>query len=68
MQNYAGIRLRLANELIADRIRDAAEARRARASRQDAGDASIRRQIGRQFIRIGERLAAEPNLQPVRPR
>jgi hypothetical protein len=49
--------------------RHAAELRRAADRRLLARDAEpIRRFIGRQIIRIGERLAAEPSLEPARYR
>jgi len=63
MQHDAHSRLRLAHDRIARRIAEAADDRRATANRP-----SIRRSVGRSFIRIGERLAAEPHLQPARSR
>ena len=65
MQSSAQYQLRLANNRIADRVRDAADARLA-ASARPAGRRSVRRSIGHQIIRIGARLAAEPHLQPAR--
>ncbi len=42
------------------------EARKGRQARQPA--LSIRRAIGHRIIAIGARLAAEPSLEPARPR
>ncbi len=45
-------------------FREAAEARRvSRPAR-----ASVRRSVGRSFVRFGQRLAGEPSLKPVRSR
>jgi hypothetical protein len=61
--------LRLANDRIAERLREATEARLAAGSEPvDANRPTIRRSIGQSMIRIGERLAAEPQLQSARSR
>jgi hypothetical protein len=62
MNIYAQLQLRLANELLAQRLLDASNARLAASLARP----SIRQSIGHSIIRIGERLAAEPNLQPAR--
>ena len=62
MSSHAHIQLRLANELLAQRLLDASNARLAASVTRP----SMRRSIGHSIIRIGERLAAEPNLQPAR--
>jgi len=67
MQENAQIQLRLANDRIATRIREASVAR-VIASRATVPTRSVRRTVGHSIIRIGERLAAEPHLQPARPR
>jgi hypothetical protein len=54
-------------QLAQERIeRDIAKAALLRASRQPAP--SIRQAIGRRFIQIGARLAAEPSREPIRSR
>jgi hypothetical protein len=65
----ASIRLRLdrAQQYRRDDLAAAANARLIRSIRADQGTA-IRARIGRRIIRLGERLAAEPDLVPVRPR
>ena len=63
MNNYAAIRLRVANERAARLRLEASNHRLATANR-----APIRRSIGHSIIRIGERLAAEPNRRPARTR
>ncbi len=68
MGNFARYQLRLANERIADRIREAADARHAADARPGADRHSFRRSIGHGIIRIGERLAEEPHFQPARSR
>ncbi len=65
MQHIAQNQLRLANDRIADRVRDASQVRLARSARP-AGGRSVRRSVGHQIIRIGARLAAEPHLEPAR--
>jgi hypothetical protein len=62
MNSHAHIQLRLANELLAQRLLDASNARLAASLARP----SMRRSIGHSIIRIGERLAAEPNFQPAR--
>ena len=62
MNSHAHLQLRLANELLAQRLLDASNARLAASVVRP----SMRRSIGQSIIRIGERLAAEPNLQPAR--
>ena len=62
MNSHAHLQLRLANELLAQRLLDASNARLAASLARP----SMRRSIGHSIIRIGERLAAEPNLQPAR--
>jgi hypothetical protein len=54
---------RLARERIEQRIAAAALLREARQP-----SPSIRRQVGRRFIEIGARLAAEPSLESARSR
>ena len=67
MQENAQIQLRLVNDRIATRIREASDARLI-ASRTSVPTRSVRRTVGHSIIRIGERLAAEPHFQPARPR
>jgi hypothetical protein len=62
LNGHAHIQLRLANELLRQRALDASNARLAASLARP----SIRRSIGHSIIWIGERLAAEPNLQPAR--
>ncbi|MDQ6793966.1 MAG: hypothetical protein M3067_03870 [Chloroflexota bacterium] len=62
MNSQTHLQLRLANDLLAQRLLDANNARLAASLARP----SIRRSIGHSIIRIGERLAAEPNLQPAR--
>ena len=64
MNHYSEIQLLLANEVIRSRVLDAAHARLARPQIRY----SIRRQVGHQIIRIGERLAEDPAFQPARSR
>ncbi len=54
----------------AHREHDLAQAARARLLRPHrAGpDRPVRARVGRSIIRLGERLAAEPHLEPARPR
>jgi hypothetical protein len=61
MNGNARIQLRLANERAAGQMRDASNSRLA-----TANTAPLRRTVGLSIIRIGERLAAEPNLRPAR--
>jgi hypothetical protein len=63
MNAYADHRLRLANERISERLHAASIARLVQSQ-----PSTIRRSIGHSIIRIGERLAAEPNLRPVQSR
>ena len=66
MKNYRELQLLLANDRIRSRVITAANARLARPVAEPR--ASIRRSVGHQIIRIGERLAEEPHLQPARSR
>ena len=62
------LRLYLAKAHRQGDLKAAADARRLRAPQADGR--TIRSRIGRTFIRLGERLAAEPaepNLRPARP-
>jgi len=68
MNHIAQNQLRLANDRIADRIRDAADARLARAIVAPSGRRSVRRSVGHRIIRFGERLAAESQFSPARSR
>ena len=69
MTNFYPDRLLVANDLIADRLREACIARLAAASHEFAPRRpNLRRSIGQSMIRIGERLAAEPALQSARSR
>ena len=61
MQEFAQIQLRFAQQRIAREIEDAARARLI-----DRPGPSVRRTVGRTFIRIGHRLAAEPSLELAR--
>ncbi len=67
MNAQAEYRLRLAH---AHRERDLARAANARAVRERlaARRPPLRRIVGRSIIRLGERLASEPSLEPARPR
>ena len=62
MKSNSEIQLLLANERIRERVLEAAHARLAEPESQP----SFRRQLGHQIIRIGERLAEDPHLQPAR--
>lgn len=63
MLSVANDRLRLVNELRAEQIRQAADARRfARPA------PSIRRALGTSIVRIGTRVAGEPTYTPARSR
>ena len=66
MKNHSELQLLLANDRIRSRVAAAATARLA----SPAADArpSFRRSVGHQIIRIGERLAEDSYLQPVRSR
>jgi hypothetical protein len=57
--------LRLANERIREQHLAAA---RARLPQRPSRPSSLRRSIGHSIIRIGARLAAEPNLRPAQSR
>jgi hypothetical protein len=63
MYEQPASQLRLVHALIAARVQEADNQRLA--SGRHSG---IRRSIGHSMIRIGERLAAEPRLQPARSR
>ncbi|TAJ99011.1 MAG: hypothetical protein EPO36_13395 [Chloroflexota bacterium] len=67
MHAHADERLRLANDWIAREIREAARARLAYQARQRLRP-SLRHRAGRQLIKLGQRLAAEPNLTLARSR
>jgi hypothetical protein len=67
VNEYARLRLLLAQQYRKRDLADAANARRLR-SESAASDQPIRARIGRSIIRIGERLAEESNLEPARPR
>ena len=67
VNEYARLRLLLAQQYRRRDLTAAANARRARFER-GAADRGIRDRIGRSIIRIGERLAEEPYLEPARPR
>jgi hypothetical protein len=59
----------LADERIAERLREACNARRVASSHTiDQGRLTLRRSIGHSMIKLGERLAAEPPLQSARSR
>jgi len=64
MKSYSEIQLLLANDRIRSRVIAAANARLA----EPQARPSIRRSVGHQIIRIGERLAEDPHLQPARSR
>jgi hypothetical protein len=69
MSNFDPYQLRLANDRIAERLREASEARLVATVEPDTRHRpTIRRSIGHSMIRIGERLAAEPPLQSARSR
>ncbi len=61
------LRLRHAQALRQGDLKAAANARLLRAHRAHQAR-PIRARIGRSIIRLGERLAAEPHLEPARPR
>ena len=67
MHANAQLRLRLANERIARDHRLAAEARLAEQARR-RHRLSLRQRTASRLIQLGERLAAEPSLTPVRSR
>jgi hypothetical protein len=52
-------------EARADRF--AAEVRAARSGTERASDRRIRRAIGRSVVRVGERIAADPNVDLISP-
>ncbi len=54
----------------AHREHDLAHAARVRLLRADRAGSGrpVRARVGRSIIRLGERLAAEPHLEPARPR
>jgi hypothetical protein len=61
------LRLRLAHDRRQGDLKAAATARLLRAHRATE-PIPIRTRIGRSIIRLGERLASEPSLEPARPR
>jgi hypothetical protein len=63
MNEHATSQLRLVHALIAARLQEADNQRLVHRPRP-----GFRRSIGHSMIRIGERLAAEPPLQPARSR
>jgi hypothetical protein len=67
MHADAQLRLRMANERIARDHRYAADERLAEMARRRHRP-SLRRQVGRSIIRIGERLASEKAFEPARAR
>jgi hypothetical protein len=67
MHASADERLRLANDWIAREVRHAAEARLADQARQRHRP-SLRLRAGRQLIKLGARIAAEPTLTLARSR
>jgi hypothetical protein len=67
MHAHADARLRLANDWIAREIREAAQARLAEQARQ-RDRLPLRLRAGRQLIKLGQRLAAEPTLTLARSR
>ena len=67
MFTHADQRLRLANDRIDRLHRQAAEARLADKARQRLR-LPLRQRAARRLIQLGERLAAEPALTPVRSR
>jgi hypothetical protein len=64
MNEFTASQLRLVNALIAARITEASNERLNASSRPSR----IRQSIGHSIIRIGERLVAEPPLEPARSR
>ncbi len=62
MKSYSEIQLLLANDRIRSQVIAAARERLAPQPERS----SFRRSVGHQIIRIGERLAEEPYLQPAR--
>jgi hypothetical protein len=67
MQATTHYRLRLAQEIRANDIKAAADARRA-FPEDPALRQPFRRALGRRIIAIGNRLAADPSLAPARSR
>jgi hypothetical protein len=67
MHAHTQLRLRLANERIAQEHRHAAQSRLALAMR-DRHRLTLRRRLGRSIIRIGERLASERAFEAARAR
>ena len=67
MHADANLQLRLANDRIDRLHRQAAEARLADQARR-RHRLSLRQRAAHQLIKLGERLAAEPAMTPVRPR
>ena len=66
MKNHSELQLLLANDRIRSRVIAAANERLGRPTAEPR--TSIRRSVGHQIIRIGERLAEEPHFQPARSR
>jgi hypothetical protein len=65
MKSYAQYQLEIAQQIRQHEIEEAQAWRIARAGRIGRSQ-SIKRAIGRSIIGIGERLAAEPSIQPAR--
>jgi hypothetical protein len=68
MQAANDYRLRRALEIRASDMRAAADARQAAFAANSALREPFRRALGRRFIAIGNRLAADPSLAPARSR
>jgi len=66
MQAKADYQLRLVQEYRSAQIEDARRANAVRSRQESSPRPSIRRAIGRQIVRIGERVAAEPLREPAR--
>ena len=66
MQTQNHFRLRLAQERRMEEIRAAENARLVALVKRSAGRQSIRRAVGNRIIAIGNRLAADPALEPAR--
>ncbi len=64
MKSYGEIQLLLVNDRIRSAVLAAADARLV----QPQVHPSLRRSVGHQIIRIGERLAEEQHVQPARSR
>ena len=70
MQSCTTTRLQRAQEHRERQIAEAAEHRRAFATRTSPAPRPVRRAIGRALVRLGSALAneCEPTMQPARPR